>query len=142
MKMYTATLPILFAALLPRVAADFNIFQIDNNLTFHACPNDATASENCECIAANNYGATIDVTPPMILRDGAVWTINGLCGQPALDAYTVWIGDSNIEADIYVHDANPANKVATCDVWLVKQSCGTGAAQVSLYTAYVCQGIC
>jgi hypothetical protein len=107
MKMHAATSPILFAALLHRVAAQnvFNIFEVAG--LFYACPsNGVNDTKTCNCWA--NGAATIDATESNIQQDGAVWTINGLCGQPALDGYPV---NNGIEANIYVHDANPVKQV-------------------------------
>jgi hypothetical protein len=145
MKTYAATLPILFAALLHRVAAQngtFNIFKLDG--LFHACPNAFT--DNCKCLAANNDGATIDPTDSDIQQIGAVWTINGLCGQPALDAYTVEVNSASelaVGANIYVHDANPVNQVGVCTtVDSPTAPRDLDCSQGTFTPIYTCQGVC
>jgi hypothetical protein len=146
MKTYAATLSILFAALLHRFAAqtiDFNIFELDG--TFHACPN--SVDDNCDCLDKNNDGATIDATDSNIQQVNAVWTITGLCGQPPLDVYTFQDNSGHLEANVYIHDANPAQLVGICaGLELVpgksQPQCTVNGAQVTLFGKYECQGVC
>jgi hypothetical protein len=144
MKTYAATIPILFAALLHQVAAQnktFNIFELDG--LFHACPN--AVIDNCHCLDAKLDGATIDATDSSIQQIGAVWTINGLCGQPALDVYPVKINSPFgliVGANIYVHDANPVKQVGTCTTAGGGGGIGQGCAQGQLILMYTCQGVC
>jgi hypothetical protein len=136
MKLYTATLSVLFVAVSQIVAQDlFLIYGVGPELTtFVAC----AGEDVCNCV--DGQSKTINFPDGGTPYTATFFSVTGLCGHGQLDFYPFSKNNQSL-LQVYVHGAEPADSLGICfEEWYGSQPNQTCSGQKEDYfTMWGCQ---